>query len=451
MSDSWVPPKGKRAVAAGPSLTRALHARQGGAGRSRHIRDFYSFRYNFKPPSVDADERGKVIVQASNVTVERPSTQSSESHRWIGKEAPAKEWDCVLIYDEASDQSFTLEKLESVLTLKHQPRTSASEALAPAASPTKHAVTHSSRQDTNSVHPDEDADADADGDDYFEEILPDSLKEEEEEGEEGEVIPLPLPPPPPPVATKPARVKATPVQAPVAKAPIKPIPAPAPTPVPTKVPAKPPPPAPIPIKATPAPPPVSPPIPKTRPKPVPLPRGKKHKREEPPVPAPTSHHLSDADEEDLQFGRPAKRARPSPPPSRGGGGLALPSASTAAFIPPAPAPAPPVQPIEVGSESEEDEEWDEVAAVGKTVEIEDDFDIFGDAVEAGDEDNGMDELERELNMHMDEDEEDEDFLAAVVEEAPPSRGAPMSLKELAASATYGSDEEYSSSDESDED
>ena len=42
-----------------------------------------------------------------------------------GEEKPAKEWDCVLIYDEAT-QTFTLEKLDSLVNLnfdgKAQPR-----------------------------------------------------------------------------------------------------------------------------------------------------------------------------------------------------------------------------------------------------------------------------------------------------------------------------------------
>ncbi|KAG6916562.1 hypothetical protein DXG01_006333 [Tephrocybe rancida] len=437
MANSWVPPKGKRAVAPGPTLVRALHARKSGGpptGKSRHIREFYSFRYNFKPPSVDAAERGRITVAGNNVTVERPSTQSSEAHRWCGQETAAKEWDCVLIYDEASN-SYTLEKLESVLTLTHQPRASGIEAPVPTASL------------NNGNVPEEDEDADGDADDYFDEILPKASKEEEE----GEFLPMP----PPPAAVKPAWTKAAPPSAPATKPAVKVPPKSVTTPAAAKLPAKP---KALPLSALPpAPPPASAPVPKARPKPVPLPRGKKHRRDSEPAAASASHHLSDADEEDLQFGKPAKRARPSPPqsqpPSRG---LALPGASAPAYIPPAPAPAPPVEPIEVGSESEEDEEWDEVAAVGKAADPEDDFDIFGDAAGGADDgdDIGMDELEREINLHMDEgeeDEEDEDFLAAVVEEAPPSRGAPMSLEELAKGAAYASEDEYSSSDESDDD
>ena len=53
------------------------------------------------------------------------SLQSNEVVVFKGEEKPAKEWDCVLIYDEAT-QTFTLEKLDSLVNLnfdgKAQPR-----------------------------------------------------------------------------------------------------------------------------------------------------------------------------------------------------------------------------------------------------------------------------------------------------------------------------------------
>ncbi|KAG6888024.1 hypothetical protein C0995_011066 [Termitomyces sp. Mi166 len=488
MSTSWTPPTGQQqvSVTVGSSMLRALNARKsGGAPRNAvPLREYYSFRYNFKPPSVDPDKRGRIVVGSnSNVTVERPSSQSSEAHKWTGQEALAKEWDCILIYDEVQ-KSFILEKLESGLALTHQPRTSANDLTTSAELPSKHATTYDGADDdfeqelidaAAAVGPDADATGD---DDYFEEIVPKdvkNLRQEEEEEEEGEVLPSPPRPPPKKQArVKPTTTPTTSSAKPSAK-PSKPIPTPTLAPASTKASKPLPPPpssAPLPtptrtVKPTPAPPPppASAPVQKSPPKPVPLPRGKKHKREPdlvPPASASASHHLSDADEEDLQFGKPTKRARPS-----GGPGLALPSASTAVFIPPAPAPAPTAtqsvaapEPIEVGSESEDEGGWDEVAAIGKTVDTEDDFDIFGEAAGAADdaegEDIGIDEFERELNLQMneveeDDEDEDDDFLAAVVEEAPPSHGRPMSLKELANGAAYSSDDEYSSSEESDDD
>jgi hypothetical protein len=97
-----------------------------------------------------------------------------------------------------------------------------------------------------------------------------------------------------------------------------------------------------------------------------------------------------------------------------------------------------------------------VAAVDKAVNDnpEDNFDIFGEA--GATQDIEMDAFERELNMQMEE--SDEDFLDAVepdgdVEE--PVRGMPIPLAQLAANANggvgYASEDEYSSSDDSDDD
>ncbi|KAG6829695.1 hypothetical protein H0H92_003813 [Tricholoma furcatifolium] len=487
MSDASVLPAGRRNVHLGASFTRAITARRSGstapAKKPLHPREFYSVRCkrfhplcldlglgkadNFRPPSVDEGGRGRVIVDSSNVTIERPSTQSSESHRWLGTEKPAKEWDCILIYDEANE-SYTLEKLESVVTLTHQPRLTINEAPAKQTSTPVEIADELERELLETVvDPARKGKAavtkadDVDVEDYFDEIVPDDRREEEEE-EEGEVVQTP----PRSAPIKLARAKpASPPLPPPTRSPVKPAPAPTKAAARPKLPAKPSP-APAPIvpvaKPTPAPAPPPPPptsastapAPKPRPKPVPVPRAKKQKREPEPVPS-SYHHLSDADEEVLDFGKPTKRARLSPPRSQG---LALPSASTAAFMPPALAlPTAPPAPVEVGSESEE--EWDQVATVGeeaKTVDTDDDYDIFGDAAGAGDDtmDIGMDELERELNLHMDEEDgedEEEDFLASVVEEAPPSRGAPVSLKELANGAPYASDDDYSSSDDSDDD
>lgn len=262
-------------------------------------------------------------------------------------------------------------------------------------------------------------DADGEADDDFEEILPTSIARREEEEEEEEVL-IPQPPPKPPRAIKAAAPPAVPIPA------VKPRPAAAPP---------------------------------TRLKPVPMPRGK-HRRE--PELITTYQRYSDADEENLEFGKPPKRARrPSPPPPPLSAGLALPSASSSIYTPPPPVILPSPPPAVVAapvSESEEEEEWDEVAAVGKDVDTEDDFDIFGDAltgnvageVEGEGEDLDVNEFERELNLQMDE-ASDDDFLAAVVEEVPTIRGAPISLKELASGQAYASEDDYSSSDESDDD
>ena len=193
-------------------------------------------------------------------------------------------------------------------------------------------------------------------------------------------------------------------------------------------------------------------MPPPKPKTAPPQRGKKSKREPEPS-APSQHVVSDADEE-LEFGKPAKRARQSPPSE----GLALPGSSSSVYVPPPPLP-PSTAPL---SESEE-EEWDEVAAVDKNNadNMEDNFDIFGEAAaaptNAGPQDIEMDAFERELNLQMEE--SDEDFLADAVEPEgegeEPSGGMPISLTQLAAGANggagYASEDEYSSSDDSDDD
>ncbi|KAG5734525.1 hypothetical protein E4T56_gene4344 [Termitomyces sp. T112] len=213
----------------------------------------------------------------------------------------------------------------------------------------------------------------------------------------------------------------------------KPIPTPISTPAPAppkaSKPLQPPPPSSAPlatltraVRPTLVPPPSSAPaVPASKPQPNPVPLlRKKHKRERDPAPPASgstsaSHHFFDTEEEDLQFENPTKRARSSQGP-----GLALPGASAATF--PVSATVLSVaaaETMEVGSESDDDV-WDEVAVVGKTVETEDKFDISGGAARTTDdaEDINMDKLEREINMHMDEagddDDEDDDFLAAVV-------------------------------------
>ncbi|RDB19562.1 hypothetical protein Hypma_013385 [Hypsizygus marmoreus] len=447
MSNSWMPPAGRRNVDVGSSLSRALKARKGDAPpqRARHVRDFYSFRYNFKPSSIDPGERGKISIKKgkehSTVEVERPGIQPGDAFMFTGQETQAKEWDCVLIYDDVSD-TYTLEKLDSYVTLKYDRKASAEHTDSPAAPTPPVQPSKPDTKDDQEPERSADADVDADGDfdADFEEIIPTSIaRREEEEEDEDPVITVP----PTPKEPKPARdVK-------VLSQPLAPPPAPAVAPAPKPAPAQ------KLIPTLPVPRPRQSAASTTKSKPVPLPRAKKHKRD--PEPVALSNYLSDADEEDLEFGKPAKRARPSPPSND----LALPSVSASVYTPPPPVvrqPSPPPPPAAVLSESEE--EWDEVAAVGnvKGTETEDDFDIFGDAAGAeaegeGGEDIDVNELEREINLQMDEDS-DEDFLAAVVEEAPtslPARGGPISLKELAGGAAYASEDEYSSSDESDDD
>ncbi|KAK7696599.1 hypothetical protein QCA50_001257 [Cerrena zonata] len=96
-STSWLPMTGRYSVSVGTSLTRSLKARKAGASaRPSKLpeKDFFSFRYNFKPSSVDSTRPGVVEVKKgqdiTKVTVERPNTHT-----------------------------FTLEKLDSIVTLNN--------------------------------------------------------------------------------------------------------------------------------------------------------------------------------------------------------------------------------------------------------------------------------------------------------------------------------------------
>jgi len=110
-SNSWMPTHGRRKVDVGKSLGRALKARKGTPAATKRStipdRDFYSFRYNFKPPSIDSTKPGTIEVKrgqnSTSVTVEHASSQAGEGHVFVGREEPAKEMDCVLIYDEQTE------------------------------------------------------------------------------------------------------------------------------------------------------------------------------------------------------------------------------------------------------------------------------------------------------------------------------------------------------------
>jgi hypothetical protein len=414
-NNSWMPANGRHSVNIGSSLGRALKARKGApATKASKIpdRDFYSFRYNFKPPSIDSTKPGNIDVKrgkdSTSVTVEHSSSQPGEGHVFVGYEQLAKEMDCVLIYDEETG-TFSLEKLDSYMILTYERKT-ASTLNRPSASasplpppPPAPPVSQAPFTDLDLEAQLErdllglEEDAEGEPDDEFEEILPKAPpppplpKEEEEEDEEDIFIPPPRVPSPP--KTKPPR-------------PTKQLPKP------PKPPAKP--------RAAPG-------------------KGKgKAKREAAP-------HVSDAEEEDLEFGQPAKRARPAPPSE----GLALPGSSAtvrdpSTIAPPYPSPAKAVPavaaPIPPASDSEED--WDEVPAapapsnhiVMEVVEDEEEID--------------MNAFEAEMNLHLEE--SDEDFLAAAVSPEPDPNASAPRVNQFPAGDASQDEDDYSSSDDSDD-
>ncbi|KAJ3509090.1 hypothetical protein NLJ89_g5401 [Agrocybe chaxingu] len=128
-SSAWMPSKGRHSVNIGPSLGRAIKARKlkdSPAPTTKKIsrpeRDFYAFRFNFKPSSIDNTKPASIEIKKgtenSQVVAEYPSKESNnEVHVFNGTEQPAKDIECVLIYDEDTGQ-YTLEKLDSFVTLK---------------------------------------------------------------------------------------------------------------------------------------------------------------------------------------------------------------------------------------------------------------------------------------------------------------------------------------------
>ncbi|KAJ7725067.1 RNA polymerase II transcription elongation factor-domain-containing protein [Mycena metata] len=415
-AESWIP-KGTHEVQIGPSLNKALKARKGGPPpqvkrTGPPEKDFYSFRYNFRPPSVETTKPGSIQINrakdatSSTIIVEHPSSQPGETHVYTGTEAAVKEVDCILIYDEETG-SYKLEKLESSIILNYGHKAHA------ASLPASSASTPKLETDTEGTRLSQDADAEGDIDDE----LPShffAVPEESEEEEDLEPVPV-LPPPPPPPA-KPAKAAPAPKQRPEPVAPR-----------PTK----------------------------------PVPQRKKKAAAPPPPPQSALPPVQvDADEEDLEFGRPAmKRAKhtaPAPPaPVPAPVAFSLPGSSSGIWVPP-PAPhaqsskAPPPSapsPIAVADDSDEEDDWDEVAAAVPPPDAETPGEI------------DMNEFERTLEMEMEaemeeeqeqdeEGSEQEDFLAAALPQALDSAATP--IRPISSLVGF-SDEEFSSSEDSDDD
>ncbi|KAJ7666545.1 hypothetical protein B0H17DRAFT_1143060 [Mycena rosella] len=343
-SSTWVP-QGRHEVQIGPSLNKALKARKGGP-----------------PPSIEVT-RGK---DATSVVLEHPSLQPGENHRYNGTETPAKELDCVLIYDEETG-SYKLEKLESYIILSYDGKATVSLPTSAAPTPTQ----------TDTGFDDTLVDAAGESDDEMPSHFAPPRQEAEESEEELEPA---LPPSKPPAAAA----------------------------------------APRPTKAA--------------------PQRKSTKKAPPPPPIP-----ADLEEETLQFGRPAtKRAKPTPAVA-----LSLPGASASSWVaPPAPiasTSAPPAHraasPIAVQSDSDEDD-WEPVPVDAEAPQ-EIDMDDFEQTLEA--------EMEAEMEMAEEEDgSEPEDFLAEALPQAPESAATPVRPMSMGQLAGY-SDDEYSSSEDSDDD
>ncbi|KAF7301261.1 EAF domain-containing protein [Mycena indigotica] len=202
---SWIP-QGTHNVVIGPSLHKHLKARRGvPAQPPKRVgppeRDFFTFRYNFKPTSVDITKPGTIEVNRNgkadggSVRVEHPSAQPGESNVYLGTEIPSKEFDCVLIYDEETGD-YKLEKLEACMNLSFDKRRQTESLPASSASTPAPPI-------LDNEHPME-LDAIGELDDDISQYH--ALRQEEEEDEEGELLPIPpVPVPPKPAAPKPPR------------------------------------------------------------------------------------------------------------------------------------------------------------------------------------------------------------------------------------------------------
>ncbi|EIW61799.1 uncharacterized protein TRAVEDRAFT_44622 [Trametes versicolor FP-101664 SS1] len=478
-SNAWMP-TGRHEINIGTSLMRSLKARKGGPvknSKAKPDREFYSFRYNFKPESVDPTKPGSIEIKKakeeggpSSVNVTRPSTQNETGVNYVGQERSARDVDCVLIYDEEL-QTFTLEKIETYLTLQHDPRT-----------------VHAPRLANSPVPP-------------AAQRAPAAAVREEEEESEGEI-------PEPAKSKPPSRLNAS-VVLPKTK-PTTPVPQPAPRALPPSLPPKP-------VKSTPTPKPVQAPVPAkpapvaassksapatAPPKPRPRPIGTSafpfkgtNKRELPadteetpatvrravqPPPFKKAKVVPEKKEQPVALALPGAGASPAlalpsassasastQPPS-----LSLPTSSSIVTLPPAPAATisaldPAVAAI--ADSDDDDDDWEETivpplvpaAAAAPTLppvivmeEIEPSAFTPAAPADGGEDlDDFMDQFEQELladpDADMDADgdadgdaeADDDDFLAGAMS---PAERQPVADVEFV-------DEDYSSSDSSDED
>jgi hypothetical protein len=148
------------------------------------------------------------------------------------------------------------------------------------------------------------------------------------------------------------------------------------------------------------------------------------------------------EEENLEFGRPAQQTKHLRPSE----GLALPGS----FSAPSPLADPPSSQLPPFSDSDED--WDEVAAAEPAPATPLQHDVY---VEEGGEGEDMEEIdvtafEAEMNETLEEDEED--FLAAAVgaEVDPPPSDHPTSISQFAGGEPSQDEDDFSSSEESDD-
>ncbi|THH20266.1 hypothetical protein EW146_g1056 [Bondarzewia mesenterica] len=433
-NSAWLPTSGRYQVTIGSSLKKALKASKGAPSAPKRSnlpdKDFYSFRYNFKPESIDPKKSGTIEVNqgqdATSVTVHRPTSKPNEMQEFLGEEKPAKDWECILIYDEELG-TYTLEKLDSLISLNyHRPR----DALPPI---------------PVSSHPPPPSVGKTTSD------LVKMLEGELEEVEEGELEDDPAPVPTiQQLRAKEEEEEEEEEEIPIAAQQLKP-------------------------PAT-----ARPPLPRAKTALPPAPNSTANSLLTSPLPAAPKSHTpaksksnsnkrayAHADVEDFEIKRPslAKRARTTPPPPVSQTfSLALPSPSgpdplahQKVFVAPAP-PALPPQPASPSQLDSDDEGgWDEIAtpAPATYVPPPSSMQVDEEEVQEFDADAFAAEVDDVLTWDQVEDEEDDEngdgLFPPDVDEAPVA-SRPISLNAYAGGlAEDDDDDSFSSSDSSDED
>ncbi|KAH7103018.1 hypothetical protein BKA62DRAFT_828936 [Auriculariales sp. MPI-PUGE-AT-0066] len=127
---SWIPKVdgGKAPVAIGSSLRKLLRQRKGIQERPSKVPDheYFAFKYRFKPQNIDTSKPAVLERPGGEGmwSLTRPNTKD-ENVTWAGGELSSKKGElmCVLIYDE-SVGTFTLERLDTHMTLQHLPAAS---------------------------------------------------------------------------------------------------------------------------------------------------------------------------------------------------------------------------------------------------------------------------------------------------------------------------------------
>lgn len=150
--------------------------------------------------------------------------------------------------------------------------------------------------------------------------------------------------------------------------------------------------------------------------------------------------VSDADEEVLEFGRAPKRIKRTSPTPEIASVLELPGQSTS-YAQPLPAPPAPSN----AEESDAEDYWDEIPPQAPLAAAVDEGEGEGEGEEID-----VDEFADLMNQHLVEEEED-DFLAAAVSSEPESRptGPIMSLRQMVGGDV--SEDDFSSSEDSEDD